>query len=191
MTSSLPAVPRRALLVIDVQNDFMPGGALAVPGGDLILPAVNALLTQNFDVRIASRDWHPENHVSFVPQGGDWPVHCVAGTQGADFSPRLDQSRLSHIVHKGLDPACDSYSAFFDNDQRHSTGLDALLRGLGVESVTICGLALDFCVAATARDARKLGFDTVIKRAACRGIAADDTICLSDLGALGIKIDAT
>lgn len=191
MASSLPAAPRRALLVIDVQNDFLSGGTLAVPDGDLVLSAVNALMTQAFDARIASRDWHPENHVSFAPQGGNWPIHCVAGTQGADFSSHFDQSRLSHIVHKGLDPACDSYSAFFDNDQRHSTGLDALLRGLNINHVTICGLALDFCVAATALDARKLGFETVVKRAACRGIAADDTLCLSELAALGVQIDLT
>ncbi|GBR11707.1 nicotinamidase [Asaia spathodeae] len=189
MASSFPAAPRRALLVIDVQNDFLPGGTLAVPKGDLILPAVNALMTQDFDAIIASRDWHPQNHISFVPQGGDWPIHCVAGTGGADFSPHLHQNRLSHIVHKGLDPACDSYSAFFDNDQRHSTGLDALLRGLGITHVTLCGLALDFCVAATARDARKLGFETVISLAACKGIAEDPAACLNALEALGVKID--
>lgn len=191
MASSPNAFSRRTLLVIDVQNDFMPGGSLAVPQGDLVIPAVNALMNQDFDVLVASRDWHPENHSSFTPYGGDWPIHCVSGTKGADFPPLLDQRRLTHIIHKGLDPACDSYSAFFDNDQRHSTGLDGLLRGLGIGHVTICGVALDFCVAATARDCSKLGFETVIKRAACRGISTDDTSCLNDLVAYGVQIDQT
>jgi len=179
---------RKALLLIDVQNDFLPGGALGVPNGDAIFPAIDTLLSLDFAAVIASRDWHPPEHCSFTPYGGPWPVHCVAGTRGADFSPRLNQSRLSHIVHKGLDIACDSYSAFFDNDQVHATGLEGLLRGLDIGHVTLCGLALDYCVAATARDARRLGLATDIALPACRGIAPDPAACLTKLRMLGVNL---
>lgn len=180
---------KRALIVVDVQNDFLPGGALAVPQGDLIVPAINDLMKQDFAAVIASRDWHPAHHCSFLPDGGLWPAHCVAGTRGADFAPSLDQSRLSHIVHKGMDRHCDSYSAFFDNDHVSSTGLDALLRGLGIERITLCGLALDFCVSATARDARRLGFETTLIEAACRGIAQNPSPALDELRGAGVHIE--
>lgn len=181
---------KQALIVVDVQNDFLPGGALAVPQGDLILPAVNDLMTQGFAAVIASRDWHPPHHCSFLPDGGLWPVHCVAGDKGADFAPGLNQSRLSHIVHKGMERNCDSYSAFFDNDHVSSTGLDALLRGLDIERITLCGLALDFCVSATACDARRLGFETTLVGGACRGIAENPTPALDALREAGVHIDA-
>ncbi|GAB6854754.1 nicotinamidase [Asaia astilbis] len=186
--ASQRALSRHALIVIDIQNDFLPGGALAINEGDLILPTVNALLQQDFTAVIASRDWHPEHHISFTAQGGPWPVHCVAGTSGAAFAPGLDQRSLTHIIHKGTRESCDSYSAFFDNEQQASTGLDALLRGFYIEKVTLCGLALDVCVAATARDARSQGFETSIALNACKGIAADETPCLQELSELGIKL---
>ncbi|GBQ87438.1 nicotinamidase [Asaia krungthepensis] len=188
MVPTLQNPARTALIIVDVQNDFLPGGALAVPKGDLILPPVNQLVRQDFAAIIATRDWHPAAHVSFISEGGPWPVHCVAGTAGADFPSELDRSRISHIIHKGLDPACDSYSGFFDNERRHSTGLNALLRGLSIEHVVLCGLALDFCVNATARDALKLGFTTTLIRSACRGIAPDDGPCLSALRDSGVTI---
>lgn len=180
---------RKALVIVDVQNDFLPGGALAVPQGDRILPVVNSLIRRDFDIVIASRDWHPPEHCSFGTAGGPWPTHCVAGTAGADFPPALDQTRFGHIVHKGLDPDCDSYSAFFDNEQKHSTGLDALLRGLGIHHVTLCGLALDFCVSATARDARSLGFETSLAVSAYRGIAEDPAPVLAALIAIGVNVE--
>jgi len=188
MVPALQNPARTALIIVDVQNDFLPGGALAVPEGDLILPPINQLVRQEFAAIIATRDWHPAAHVSFISEGGPWPVHCVAGTTGADFPSGLDQSHISHIIHKGLDPACDSYSGFFDNERRHSTGLDALLHGLDIEHVLLAGLALDFCVRATAQDASQLGFNTTLSLSASRGIAADPCPCLEELRKIGVTI---
>lgn len=185
------AFPGVALLIVDAQNDFLPGGALAVPEGDAIVPVVNDLACSGFNLVVATRDWHPADHCSFTAQGGPWPAHCVAGTKGADFPEALDLRPVGHIVHKGLDPARDSYSAFFDNEYAASTGLDGLLRARGISGVVVCGLALDFCVAATARDALRCGFWARIVPRACRAIAPDAACVLEELRAEGIMIAGT
>lgn len=187
--SSLSVWRSDALLVVDVQNDFVPGGALAVTAGDAIVPGVNAMMAR-FSCAgamvVLTQDWHPPRHRSFAsahpgakpfdpheePGIGPvlWPDHCVAGTRGAELHPALD-TRLAHaIVRKGWRPDVDSYSAFLENDRRTPTGLDGLLRSAGVRRVFVCGLALDFCVAYSARDAREHGFEVVVIEDLCRGI---------------------
>jgi len=174
-----------ALLVIDVQNDFCPGGPLAVPGGHEVVPAVN-LIARRFPLVVATQDWHPKGHCSFasthagkkpletVVVGGTvqvlWPDHCVQGTRGADFHPMLDTAAFHYILRKGTRQAVDSYSAFVENDRTTRTGLDGLLKGLGIERVFVCGLATDYCVAASARDAVSAGFSVVLVEDACRGV---------------------
>jgi nicotinamidase/pyrazinamidase len=175
---------KRALLVIDIQNDFCPGGVLAVPGGDEIIPLVNSLLPK-FELVIATQDWHPPHHISFASHWGKqpgtviniknseqvlWPNHCVQGTRGADFHPQLTTQEFNWILRKGTNPELDSYSGFFENDRMTATGLEFLLKGLGVNSVYICGLATDYCVFFTAMDAVHLGFNTFVVPDACRGI---------------------
>jgi len=175
----------RALIVVDIQNDFLPGGALAVPGGDEIVPLINGLI-RCFPLVVATRDWHPPDHGSFASNHpgrkvGEtilldgleqvlWPPHCVQGTRGAAFSPELDTSRFAAVFKKGVDPRVDSYSAFFDNAHRRSTGLAEYLEERGIRKVAICGLATDYCVLYSVRDARRLGLDTWVIRDACRGI---------------------
>jgi nicotinamidase/pyrazinamidase len=175
----------RALLIIDVQNDFCPGGALAVPDGDAVIPAINAL-QPGYDLVVASQDWHPPDHRSFASQHpgravGDlttldglpqvlWPDHCVQGTPGAALRADLDQARVAAIFRKGTDRAIDSYSAAFDNGHRKATGLIPYLRGLGVTHVDVVGLATDYCVAFTAQDLADAGFATAVLRDACRGV---------------------
>lgn len=195
-----------ALIAIDLQNDFMPGGALAVPHGDEVIPAANRLMT-SFDLVVATQDWHPENHGSFAAAhpgrkvgamttlGGVaqllWPVHCVQGSDGASFHPALDSGRFSHIVRKGSNPAIDSYSGFFDNDHRTSTGLESFLRQQRVERVYVFGLATDYCVKYTAIDAAKLGFVTFVIDDACRGVnvnPGDVQRSLDEMRAAGITI---
>ena len=174
-----------ALIVIDVQNDFCPGGALAVTGGDEILPAINAMMG-DFGTVVLTQDWHPANHSSFaanhpgasdyatidMPYGPQvlWPVHCVQGTSGADFHAGLQTGAAQMIVRKGFRSDVDSYSAFFENDQLTPTGLDGYLRNRGVSAVTIVGLATDFCVAYSAFDAAKLGYHVRLVETACRAI---------------------
>jgi nicotinamidase/pyrazinamidase len=174
-----------ALLVIDVQNDFLPGGALAVPDGDAILPVVYGLM-ERFKVVVASQDWHPANHASFaanhpgkrvgeriVLEGLEqvlWPVHCVQGTRGAELEAGMAREKITHVVRKGEDPAIDSYSAFFDNGHRSSTLLADYLRSLGVTRVYLAGLATDYCVKFTALDALAEGFGVVLVEEACRGV---------------------
>jgi nicotinamidase/pyrazinamidase len=174
-----------ALLVIDVQVDFCPGGHLPVPEGDAIVPLVNRL-TKGFARVVATQDWHPPGHVSFASshrgkkpfdtvstKDGEqvlWPDHCVPGTPGAEFHPGLDTLGFDLIVRKGRKPDLDSYSAFFENDRRTPTGLEFYLKGLGVEAVTLAGLALDVCVFYSAMDALRLGFRTTVVEDACRGI---------------------
>jgi nicotinamidase/pyrazinamidase len=176
---------KAALIIIDVQRDFCPGGSLAVTEGDLVIPVINRLAPL-FPTTVATRDWHPAGHVSFasahphkkpfqtIETGGRkqelWPDHCVAGSPGAEFHPDLDLSLVRLIVHKGLRPDVDSYSAFFENDRRTATGLDGYLKGLGVTRVYLTGLATDFCVLSTALDAVRLGFDTRLVEDACRGV---------------------
>ena len=147
----------RALLIIDFQNDFTSGGALAVPDGDAIAPRVRELLESgDFDLVVATRDWHPPDHGSFVEQGGPWPPHCVQGTHGAELNSALDRDRIDAIVDAGYRPDLEGYSGF------EETGLEGLLREHGVDEVTVVGLATDYCVKATALDAVRLGFETEV-----------------------------
>lgn len=173
------------LLVIDVQNDFCPGGALAVGDGDAVVPIVNRI-AQQFDHVVLTQDWHPADHSSFasshpgaapfqtitMPYGPQtlWPDHCVQGTPGAAFHARLDTDRAQLIIRKGFRRAIDSYSAFFENDKITPTGLAGYLRERGLERVFLAGLATDFCVHYSAMDARRLGFEAVVIDAGCRAI---------------------
>lgn len=177
-----------ALILVDIQNDFLPGGSLAVPGGDLILPVVN-LLTRHFNLVIATQDWHPPDHVSFASNHPRrkpfqkivideveqvlWPDHCVQGTRGAEFSPDLDLRPVESIFRKGTDPKIDSYSAFFDNARRKSSGLEGYLRNKGVKKIFLAGLAADYGVFYTAVDALSLGFKTVIIKDASKPISEE------------------
>ncbi len=174
-----------ALLVIDVQNDFCPGGALEVPQGDQIIPIVNEL-TQRFPLVVATKDWHPEGHISFASrhEGHEpneviqvdgleqhlWPDHCIPGTSGAEFHPDLDIREINLILHKGNKPDLDSYSGFFENDQQTPTGLESYLRGLGFTHVYVVGLAEDVCVYFTCMDAARIGFITTLIRDATRPV---------------------
>jgi len=174
-----------ALILVDIQNDFLPGGALPVPRGDEIIPVVNRL-QEGFPLVVATRDWHPADHGSFAAnhpgkRPGElielhglpqvlWPVHCVQHTRGADFAPVLRIARIERTFFKGTDPQVDSYSGFFDNGRRKATGLGDFLRERGMTHVTIAGLATDYCVKATALDAQSLGFQTTVVTNACRGV---------------------
>jgi nicotinamidase/pyrazinamidase len=175
----------KALVIVDVQNDFCPGGALPVPEGDRVVAAINRLQPE-FALVVATQDWHPANHGSFAAnhpgrRPGEqielaglpqilWPVHCVQGTPGAELHPALNRARIARVFPKGTDPNVDSYSGFFDNGHRASTGLGEYLRDLGVDDVYICGLATDYCVKATALDAVGLGLRTQLVADACRGV---------------------
>lgn len=182
---------REVLLVIDVQNDFCPGGALAVPGGDAIVPAVNRL-ARRFAHVVLTQDWHPPGHASFasahpgrrpfetveLAYGAQilWPDHCVQGTPGAAFHPGLDIPHAELILRKGCNRAIDSYSAFRENDRRTPTGLAGHLRERGVARVTLCGLASDFCVLFSALDGREAGFEVAVALPACRGLDQDGSL---------------
>jgi nicotinamidase/pyrazinamidase len=182
---------RDVLLVVDVQNDFCPGGALAVPDGDAIVPAVNRL-ARSFAHVILTQDWHPAGHASFasshpgrrpfdateVSYGTQilWPDHCVQGKPGARFHPKLDVPHAELVVRKGFRSTIDSYSAFRENDRRTPTGLAGYLRERGFERITLCGLATDFCVAFSAIDGREAGFNVTVVTSACRGIDLDDSL---------------
>jgi nicotinamidase/pyrazinamidase len=177
--------PTEALIVIDLQNDFCPGGALAVAGGDQIIPAINALMDE-FACVVLTQDWHPKDHASFaanhkgaepfsvteMPYGMQvlWPVHCVIGSSGADFHQDLRTDPAQLVIRKGFRPGIDSYSAFFENDRTTPTGLEGYLRTRGINRLTFVGLATDYCVAYSAMDAVRLGFDAVVLRSACRAI---------------------
>ena len=177
--------PDHALSVIDMQLDFCPGGALAVDGGNDIVPRINALM-QEFGTVILTQDWHPADHSSFaanhqnalpfsevqMPYGPQtlWPVHCVQGTAGAAFHPGLRTDPAQLVLRKGFRPAIDSYSALFENDHQTPTGLDGYLRGRGIVALTFAGLALDYCVAYSALDAARLGYAVSVPEAACRAI---------------------
>ncbi len=175
----------RALILVDIQNDFLPGGALPVPDGDAVIPLASQLETV-FPLVVATQDWHPANHGSFakshpgrkvfeqvdlngLPQTL-WPVHCVQGTHGAELAAGLDRGRIARAFTKGTDPGIDSYSGFFDNGRRTSTGLGEWLKAQGVAEVFLCGLATDYCVKFTALDAVELGFRTHLIEDACRGV---------------------
>jgi nicotinamidase/pyrazinamidase len=172
-----------ALIVVDMQNDFCPGGALAVPGGDEIVDAVNGLAAE-VPLVIATRDWHPPDHGSFAERGGTWPVHCVRGTPGAQLHPDLS-ARIDVIIDKGQARERDGYSGFED------TTLARLLRERGVETIQVVGLALDYCVKATALDARAAGFGVVVRREATRAVNAepgDDERAVEELRAAGVEV---
>jgi nicotinamidase/pyrazinamidase len=155
----------RALIIVDVQRDFLPGGPLGVPDGDQVIDRINELVSgSGFDVVLATRDWHPEDHESFQAQGGPWPPHCVHGTSGAQLAPELDQKRIDVVIDKGTSREGEGYSGFETGE------LGTLLRTERVTAVTIAGLATDYCVAATARDALREGFLVTIDRAGVRGI---------------------
>ena len=176
----------RALIIVDFQNDFTPGGALGVPDGDQIAGRVNELAGSDaFASVIATRDWHPPDHGSFLERGGIWPVHCVADTPGAQLHPALDRTRVDTIIDKGRDPAADGYSAF------EATGLADLLRDRGVDAVTVVGLATDYCVKNTVLDALSAGLAVTVDTAAIRGVdvqPGDSERALDELRAAGAKI---
>jgi nicotinamidase/pyrazinamidase len=178
------------LLIIDVQNDFCPGGALAVNEGDAVVAPLNALsraITAKEGRAAATQDWHPAGHASFASshngkKSGDvidtslvkgqvlWPDHCVQGTKGADFHKDLELNPVSMVIRKGFRSALDSYSAFFENDRKTPTGLEGFLRSLGIETVIMGGLATDYCVFYSAIDCKKLGFNTIVASDAVRGV---------------------
>ena len=174
-----------ALIIVDLQNDFLPGGALAVPHGNEVIPLANEL-QQRFELVLATQDWHPPNHGSFAAnhsgkKPGDrimldgieqilWPVHCVQNTKGAEFAPSFETSRIAHIFHKGIDPKIDSYSTFFDNAHRRETGLADYLKKRAINEIYLMCLALDYCVKYSTLDARQLGLNTYVIVDGCRGI---------------------
>ena len=180
----------KALILVDIQTDFLPGGALAVPDGDAIIPVVNGLLAK-FPLVVATQDWHPADHDSFAANHAGksvfaqidlnglpqtlWPVHCVQGTKGAELAPGLQTDSDTKIFTKGTDAKIDSYSGLFDNGQRKSTGLGEWLRAKGVIEVFVCGLATDYCVKFTALDAVKMGFKTFFIEDASRGVNLQPT----------------
>jgi nicotinamidase/pyrazinamidase len=204
---AMPGSPdeREVLVVVDVQRDFCPGGALAVPDGDRIIPAVNRLGRAIPHV-VLTQDWHPPGHRSFasahpgrrpfdtiqLPYGPQtlWPDHCVQGTEGAEFHPGLDLPGVELIIRKGYRPEIDSYSAFRENDRTTPTGLAGYLRERGFERVTLCGLATDYCVLYSAIDARAAGFAATVVLAASRGIDLDGSLsrALGDMRAAGVVL---
>ncbi len=199
----------RALILVDIQNDFMPGGALAVPDGLAVVPVANALLPK-FDIVVASQDWHPKGHGSFASshegkapgEMGElagmpqvmWPDHCVQESQGAAFVESLDMSRAPkgvEVFQKGTDPTIDSYSAFFDNGHRKDTGLGDWLKARDVHQVVVLGVATDYCVKFTALDAAELGFDVILLEDGCRGVNLepnDSERALDELRAAGVTV---
>lgn len=194
-----------ALIVIDVQNDFCPGGALAVAGGDEVVAPINALIDA-FAVRILTQDWHPADHSSFAANHPDadpfsvtempygpqvlWPTHCVQGSAGAAFHADLKTDPADLIVRKGFRSDIDSYSAFFENDHKTPTGLEGYLRSRGVSDLTLVGLALDFCVAYSAIDAAKLGFGVTVLEPCCRAIDLDGSLDVARrlMGEAGVQL---
>jgi nicotinamidase/pyrazinamidase len=176
----------QALLVIDYQNDFNPGGALAVPGGDEIAGRINELAgSGDYDLVVATRDWHPADHGSFAEHGGPWPVHCVAGTPGAELHHALDGTHVDVIVDKGTDPGTEGYSGF------EGTRLADLLRERGIDRVTVVGLATDYCVKNTALEALREGFGVTVDSTAVRGVdlaPGDSERALEQLRAAGAAI---
>jgi nicotinamidase/pyrazinamidase len=174
---------RDGLILVDVQRDFCPGGALPVPNGDTVVPVINRLLTLGRWFSVATRDWHPPDHCSFLPQGGIWPVHCVAGTPGAEFHPAMDTLQIQHIVSKATTKTIEAYSGF------QGTELAGLLKGRGIRRVFITGLATDYCVKATALDARRGGLEVVVLEDAIRGVEVKPGDCakaMAEMSAAGI-----
>jgi nicotinamidase/pyrazinamidase len=200
---------RDVLVVVDLQNDFCPGGALPVPNGDEVVPVINQL-TKRFSNLVLTQDWHPADHASFASMHPGkrpydsiplaygpqtlWPDHCVQGTAGADLRADLDRTRAQVIIRKGYHRDIDSYSAFFENDRLTPTGLAGYLRERGLERVFLAGLALDFCVRWSAEDAYRLGFKPIVVADACRGIGVGDSVSdahrsLGELGVVLVNVD--
>ena len=196
----------KSLILVDIQNDFLPGGALAVPGGDEIVSLANDLM-EEFEIVVATQDWHPPDHGSFaanhpgkavfesielsgLPQTL-WPIHCVRDTPGAEFAPGLDLGRIARVFQKGTRSEVDSYSGFHDNGRRHRTGMADWLREQGVTHLTVCGLATDYCVKFTALDAVCEGFQVTLALAASRGVnllAGDVDKAVEEMRGAGIDI---
>ena len=195
----------QALIVIDVQNDFCPGGALAVAQGDAIVPGINALM-QEVPCVVLTQDWHPADHSSFASEHPGaaaydmtqmdygpqvlWPDHCVQGSRGAAFHDALETDRADLIIRKGFRRAIDSYSAFFENDKTTPTGLEGYLRSRGITDLVLVGLATDFCVAYSAQDAARLGFDVTVRLDLCRGIDLNGSLdaALVAMRAAGVRL---
>ncbi|MDX5400978.1 MAG: bifunctional nicotinamidase/pyrazinamidase [Rhodobacterales bacterium] len=196
---------QEALIVIDVQNDFCPGGALAVAGGDQIVGGINGLM-QDFATVVLTQDWHPADHLSFadnhpgaapfsltdMPYGKQvlWPAHCVQGSKGAAFHAGLNTDPAQMVIRKGFRPEIDSYSAFFENDRTTPTGLEGYLRSRGVTALTLVGLATDFCVAYSALDAARLGFQVTVRGDLCRAIDLNGSLDTArhDMQAAGVQV---
>lgn len=198
---------KSALIVVDVQNDFCPGGALAVPDGHAVVPVINRLMDR-VDIVVATQDWHPADHGSFASRHAGqrpfeiielaglpqvlWPDHCVQGTPGAELRSDLAIQRITRVFRKGRDATVDSYSGFFDNARRRATGLGDWLRGQGVEAVLVGGLATDYCVQFTALDAASLGLATTVVAPACRGIDArpgDIEAAFAKMRQAGVRVE--
>jgi len=194
----------KALVLVDIQNDFVPGGALAVPAGDQIIPVANGL-QQLFEVVVATQDWHPPDHGSFAAnhpgrKPGDvielsglpqilWPVHCVQNTTGAEFASGLNTARVARVFQKGVDPEIDSYSGFYDNGHRRATGLSEFLKEQKVQEVYVAGLATEYCVKFTAVDSVALGFRTHLIEDACRGLKpADAAAAIEEMKRAGVTV---
>jgi nicotinamidase/pyrazinamidase len=208
MSESVAIAERDVLIVVDVQNDFCPGGALAVPRGDEVVPIINRFAPR-FRHVVLTQDWHPRGHFSFAsthpgkkpfesiaaPYGTQvlWPDHCVQDTAGAAFHGALHVPNAALVVRKGMDPAIDSYSAFFENDRKTPTGLAGYLRDRGFARVFLAGLAYDFCVRYSAEDARRQGFAVSVIDDACRGIDVDGSVAATraSLAALGVATVAS
>lgn len=205
MTEPITPRPTDVLLVVDVQNDFCPGGALAVPEGDAVVPLVNRL-ARRFQHVILTQDWHPAGHSSFasshagqspfatirMPYGDQtlWPDHCVQGTPGAEFHRDLAWTKAELVIRKGFRKAIDSYSAFYENDRTTPTGLAGYLRERGLNRLVMVGLATDFCVAYSALDAARLGFETTVVMDACRAIDLDGSLAAAEaqMRQAGVKL---
>lgn len=195
----------QALIVIDVQNDFCPGGALAVTEGEAVVPGINALM-QEVPCVVLTQDWHPADHSSFASEHPGaaaydmtqmdygpqvlWPDHCVQGSRGAAFHDALETDRADLIIRKGFRRAIDSYSAFFENDKTTPTGLEGYLRSRGITDLVLVGLATDFCVAYSAQDAARLGFDVTVRLDLCRGIDLNGSLdaALAAMRAAGVRL---
>ncbi len=172
----------KALLIVDVQNDFLPGGTLAVPHGEKVIPFINALLDR-FDLIVATKDWHPEEHMSFA----HWPAHCVQNTAGAQWPSQLSTQKITKVFYKGSDPGIDSYSAFYDNERRHETGLASYLKEQGVKELYVVGLATDYCVKYTVLDALELGFKVTVLEEGCQAIG-DENEAFNEMSQAGAII---
>ncbi len=202
----MPEIVKKALIMVDLQNDFCTGGSLAVPGGEETVYLANQL-QKHFDLIVATQDWHPHDHMSFAanhPEKGVgevimvegvsqvlWPIHCVQGTKGAEFHPDLDMRRVGKIVHKGTDKKVDSYSSFFDNEHLRVTDLDNYLHANQVKDLYILGLATDYCVKYSALDAAQLGYTVYVIQDACRGVelkSGDIERANAEMQAAGVKL---